>query len=161
MCRISSLGRSGAWLCLLGSILALVAFFLPYFGTPPFSLWEVLLRPLRPEAADIDAMVKAVLALHLLRLCASFIIRLTVLLGPHRWNLQSWYLTLSSSALACYSLIALVGLYGILFEAAMGNGSPADLLRWVNLGAWLIPLGLVLALVGGLLLKRKEAKAGG
>ena len=36
-----------------------------------------------------------------------------------------------------------------------------DALSLVNVGAWLIPLGLVLALIGGKLLEHRELEAGG
>lgn len=48
----AALARPGAWLCLLGSALALAGFFLPYFGAQPVSLWESILLFLRPEYVD-------------------------------------------------------------------------------------------------------------
>jgi hypothetical protein len=161
MRKVFSVSHLGSWLCLLGSALALVAFFLPYYGSVSGSLWDVLLLPIRQEVAETDIIAKAILALQMLLLLGVAALGCwVVILRTPRQNMILWYLGFTYVAIGCYLIIALFGLVLIQISAEMGSVSPTDLLRLVNIGAWLIPVGLILALWGGLLLRRTQSKAG-
>jgi len=158
----------GTWLCLLGSILALVGFFLPYYSAPPgsnyqsASLWYVLLLP---PVIPMDILIKVVPGLLLLLVLLSVVTVAGGLLSFRlvRWDIMSVYRTLTAMALACYLLVALGGLL-ILWvgeELAGGPFTFIDVLGVVGIGVWLMPAGLILALIGGMLLKRREIKEGG
>lgn len=161
----AALARPGAWLCLLGSTLALAGFFLPYFGTQPVSLWESILLSLRPEYIDAEALVAGFLIIQLLALIMSFLACLAVFLLPHQWNILPLYEMLTSFALGCYLLIVCCGLF-LLWVGAQIAGEPLTVdnlglaLGSVHIGAWLIPLGIVLALIGGKRLERRDLKTG-
>ena|ERR1051326_2810049 len=159
--------RPGEWLCMLGSTLALVASFLPYFGIPPVSLWQSILLSLRPEYASTEAIVTAFLTMQLLLLSMSFLACFATFLLPQQWNILPVYQMLSGLALGCYVCIACAGLFFLWVGAQIASEplTAADLglvLGLVHIGAWLVPAGLILALFGGgKLLKQREMKAGG
>lgn len=159
----AAFARPGAWLCLLGSALALTGFFLPYFGTQPVSLWESILLFLRPEYIDAQAIGAIFLGLQLLALITSFLACLVVFLLPRQWNILPLYLMLTSFALGCYLLIVCSSLFLLWVDAQIAS-EPLTVdnlglaLGSVHIGAWLIPLGLVLALIG---CKRQEARVMG
>lgn len=72
---------------------------------------------------------------------------------------------LTSFALACYLLIVCCGLFFLWVDAQIASEplTVNDLglvLGSIHIGAWLIPLGIVLALIGCKRLKREEARAG-
>ena len=159
----------GMWLCLLGSTLALVGFFLPYYVSPPgsgyqtASLWYVLLLPIRQEVAGDDMLAKVIPGLLLLFLLNGVIVAGWLLFfRPVRWVSMSFYRTLTWMALVCYLLVALGFLLWLWVgeEIAGGPFTFLDVLGVVGIGVWLIPAGLILALIDGVLLKRREGKAG-
>jgi hypothetical protein len=159
----------GTWLCLLGSTLALIGFFLPYYSAPPgssyqsASLWYVLLLPIRQEVAGTDLLVKVIPGLLLLSLLSGVIVAGWLLFfRPVRWASMSFYRTLTGMALVCYLIVALGFLLWLWVgeEIAGGPFTFLDVLGVVGIGVWFIPAGLLLALIGGVLLERREGKAG-
>jgi hypothetical protein len=175
MWRIPFLARLGGWLCLLGSVLALVAFFLPYWSSPPESLWHILVSvflyyflPFLPFQQpnmlfDIIAVNAAALLLllpgNVLMVCAA------LLSGSDQRGSLPTYLKLPGLTLLGYIVVSLLTFSVAWLDAQDANQSTKgfafiDTLTRLGIGAWLIPIGLLLALLGGILLMQKENKAG-
>ena len=161
--------RPGAWLCLLGSILALVAFFLPSVTYAPGSLEDCLTscdldRIFPSYSFQVEPIPCGVGALLLLLLGVAVLAFLLLFLRSHREKSTLIYLRLTTLTLMYYLGIALITLFGAWVgdEIASPTGVDfMDVLSWVGIGPWLILAGLLLALIGGVLLKWREGKAGG
>ena len=163
----SALARPGAWLGLLGSALALVAFFfLPYANPPPGSiippgsLWDVfVLMVFQHHNMGFSLVMLSAGVILLLLLSNAGLAILALFPYPPRWKIKTIYLWLTILTLIYYLFAVLSDLFGYWFETELSSGPYYNTLSLVNIGAWLIPLGLVLALVGGILLERRELKA--
>lgn len=169
MWRISSMARPGTWLCLVGSILALVAFFLPSVTYAPGSLEDCLTscdldRIFPSYSFQVEPVPWGVGALLLLLLGIAVLAFLMLFLRSHREKSTLIYLRLTILSLMYYLGTALITLSfaWVGEEIASPTGVDfIDVLSWVGIGAWLILAGLLLALIGGVLLKRREGKTGG
>ena len=167
MWRNPSLARPGVWFCLLGSVLALVAFFLPSVTYAPGSLEDCLTscdldRIFPSYSSQVEPVPWGVGALLLLLLGVAVWAFLMLFLRSHREKSLLIYLRLTTLTLMYYLGTALI----TLFSAWVGEeiASPTgvdftDVFSWVGIGAWLILAGLLLALIGAILLKRRENKA--
>lgn len=170
MWRTLILARLGGWICLLGSVLSLVAFFLPYRGSPPESLGHILMRVYlsvfsnQPThtlygmtAVNAGAMV-VVLPGNVFMACAA------LLSGSYQRGSLPTALKFPGLTLLCYFVVSLIT-FSVAWLDAQDANQPAkalafiDTLTKLSIGAWLIPLGLLLALLGGMLVWRGERKA--
>lgn len=151
----AALSRPGAWLCLLGSIFALIAFFLPAFGPalagfPLGSLWDFLLFLMRQ--ATIIGLVLLLLLVSLVSLVV------LAFLAVFSGRFIRWYGGLAFFLTIIYLIVAsLIGLF--LVMAAMEEASVAEVLGWVHVGTWLLPTGLIMTLSGCHLLWGPKRKA--
>jgi hypothetical protein len=155
MWRIPSLARPDAWLCLLGSVLAFAAFFLPFYGSPPVNYWDVLLFWIGEQ----DGIAALVLGLLLLTLSGMIVSScLIVCFNPTRWGILPKYLAFTGLAWL-YLIIALLLVFLTLVKAAeLYSISLPAMRRLVNLSICIMPGGLLLALRGGILLYRKNRR---
>jgi len=172
MWKAAALARSGEWLCLLGSILALVAFFLPYDNPlpgsiiPPGSLWDyftLMVFDHHPMGFRLVALSAGLIPLLLLSIVV--LAALALFLGSLRRKNLTLYRRLTTATLLYYLFAALSDLFNYWFQATLAGGLPISdpelaTLNLINIGALLIPVGLGLSLIGGKLLKRREMKAG-
>lgn len=168
--RKAALARPGAWLSLLGSFLALIAFFfLPYDNPPPGSiipsgsLWDVLVLMVFQHHNMGFSLVMLSAGVILLLLFGCTVLAVLALFPcPSRWKIKTIYLWLTTLTLIYYLFAALSDLFNYWVQATIAALPPDDsgkeTLSLVGIGVWLIPLSLVLALMGGKLLKRQELK---
>jgi hypothetical protein len=155
----------------VGSILALVAFFQPYWNPPsgsiipPGSLWDyVVLMVFQHHYLGASLVAVSAGLLLLLLLGMVVLAFLALFLRSSRWQVRTHFLRLTTLTLIFYLFAALSDLFSYWFlgtlSAYPGDDSNKETLSLINIGAWLIPLGLLLALIGDVLLKRREGKAG-
>lgn len=166
MWRVPALARTGEWLCLLGSFLALVAFFLPYYTLPPEkgipsrSLWDIFILLVSQTFSTGNPLPLFIGALLLLLLCDAVLALLVLVLRSPQRKLTTLALSLSNLTLMYYLFAAGIALIGAWVDEELADTSPngvslLNILSLANIGAWLMLAGLVLAFVGGILLKFK------
>jgi hypothetical protein len=154
----SSLAQPAVWLCLLGSALALVSFFLPFFGPSAGSLWGALLDSLRPEYVSFEVLLIIWLGLLLLLLSVGMLASWVICFWPLKWDMLGVYLASTGMALFWYVITALVANY-FAWVLTASYGEPfTDFFSQLKIGVLLMPVGLILALRGGNLLDRKKPK---
>jgi len=158
MWRIPTLARPEVWLCLLGSLLALVAFFLPHYNPLPGSLSHgpVLLVSSQPSVG-VGLVVFLAIGTLLLLLGIVVLAILALFLRSPRWNITETYLSLTIATLMYYFVAAPVAIFFDWLGALISGTLPIAL----GIGVWLLPVGLLLALVGGILLERRQTRASG
>lgn len=177
MWRIAPLIRPGAWFCLLGSVLALVAFFLPFYNSlpgsslPSASLGDcltscVLLDRLFQESnTGFGVVALSAWALFLLLLSIMVLAVLALFLRSSRWNIAAIYLRLTILTLVGYLLVALWTLFytwvGIYIASTAAENPDQETLSLIGIGSLLIPVGLLLAFWGGVLLRRSPTERQG
>jgi hypothetical protein len=73
------------------------------------------------------------------------------------------YLLLTRCTLIVYLIAAAFILFSAWVDVGISDGAPSatEVLGWIGIGVWLILAGLVLAHIGGILLKRQETRAVG
>src|SRR5215469_16094332 len=137
--------RPGVWCCLLGSALALVAYFLPYYGPPPGSLWELLRLYWSESNTSSGPIWLSVFLGSFLLLLVGLVVLAFLEVWPRlsSWEMTRWYRRLSILALISSAAITLVGLFSFWFASILGGG-----FLQVTLGGWLLPVGLIRALLG-------------
>lgn len=156
----AALTRPDAWLSLLGSALALVAFFLPYYSAPTVSLLQTGSLGDCLDACTLDLLFESsstpfgpvpwgARILLLLLLCISALALLALFLRPPQWKSRHIYLHLTALTLIWYLGVALLTFFsswvGITIASTPTDDPNKETLSLVNIGAWLIPLGLLLA----------------
>lgn len=162
-----TLSRQGSLLCLVGNLIALVALFLPYYSPPPESLWYVfILLAFQQPNKLYDWFPWIVGVLLLLVLTNGFLTVLALFPGSRQRKIRTISLNLTIVVLLYYLGAALFTLLFFWVGEEIANTSPKgvtiiDTLSFANIGAWLIPGGLFLALVGCILLQRSEYKSTG
>jgi hypothetical protein len=168
----AALARPGAWPSLLGSFLTLIAFFfLPYANPPPGSiippgsLWHAfILMVFQHHNMGFSLVMWSAGVILLLLFSSAGLAILALFLYPPRWKIKTIYLWLTTLTLIYYLFAALSDLFNYWFQATLAGGLPISnpelaTLNLINIGALLIPVGLLLALAGGILLERRELKA--
>ena len=173
MWRTPLLARLGGWLCLLGSVLALVAFFLPYWSSPPESLGQIFMSVslyyslpfLHFQQPNTLFDVIAVNALQMLLMLPGNVLMVcaALLLGSGQRGRLPNYLYVPGLTLLCY-LVASLLTFSIAWQNAnqfINENALSDIRTQLSIGAWLIPIGLLLTLLGGIPLWRGEMKASG
>ena len=155
MSRAVTIARLGAWCALMGSALALVAFFLPAYGPPPGSLWDFLVRLVLNLDQGSGVLVVLVGALLLVLLSIAVLAALAACLRPPPRALIHWYWGLTLLTLSVYPTATLGILFFIAVDAAIGESYIGDYVGPVNIGTWLLPLGLGLVLLGSILLEKR------
>jgi hypothetical protein len=154
MRKVPPLSGPGAIFCLLGSTLALSAYFLPYSGSPKTSLWDQLLMVMHLNLRGQDGLLSLVL-LPLLPLIAAFAFW-AVFFRPPSWNILAVYLTLTLLSLLFSMGQALLALFDAYVSAELSNSPQFSMV--VDIGVWLLPVGLLMSLLGGIF---REPKASG
>ena len=118
MWKMPSLTHPSTWLCLLGSALALIGFFLPYYTPPPesplppASLGNCLiscggLELLFQHSTGFGAVALGAGALLLVLLGIAALAGLALFLRSPRWNTTETYQSLTSITLVVYLFICL------------------------------------------------------
>ena len=166
--------RPGAWFCLMGSVLALVAFFLPFYKSlpgsslPPASLGDCLTscvaldRLFQESNTGFGVVALSAWALLLLLFSIMVLAVLALFLRSSRWNVAAIYLRLTILTLIGYLLVALWTLFstwiGIYIASTAAENPDQETLSLIGIGSLLIPVGLLLAFWGGMLLDRPAAE---
>ena len=151
------LSRPGAWLCLLGSTLALVAFFLPAYGPASGSMWDMLLQ----QSFRGNTLILVGLGVLLFLLSGTVLACWAMLFGSPEWDAMGLYLTFTRSALVYYLIMTLfIALFVLWFslelDGEIGDITLEGILSLVDIGAWLMAIGLILSLIGGIRLERES-----
>lgn len=145
MRKAPPLSGPGAACCLLGCTLTLVAYFLPYYGAPPASLWDMLFHLLQGDLRGPFELLSLLLPL---LLSIAGLGCWAVFFRPPRWDLVAWYLHLTILTLICASIAALWTLGLDYVSAALAN--PPQWLYLGGIGTWFLPGGLLMAFLGGI-----------
>lgn len=146
--------RPGVWLCLLGSALALVAFFVPYFGPPPGSLWDIMLLYWTGPEEELARLIWLSVPLGVFLLLLMGMMGLAFLAfwpRPLKWAVPRWYRRCTILVLVYYMVITLVSFLVYWLAGLLGG----DFLQ-ISIGGWLLPLGLLLALIGSILVPARQ-----
>ncbi len=166
MWKILSTAHSSVWLCLLGSGLSLIAFFfLPYATSTSETLGECLTscaldRGYPSYSFRFQPVPWGIGTLLLLLLGIIVLAFLALPLRSLRWKSTTLYLRLTSIALSYYlgAVIITISFGWVIVTTSSDGGTLLDLLSSLGIGAWLVPAGLSLALLGGIFLKRWETQ---
>lgn len=169
MWKTPFLARLGGWLCLLGSVLALVAFFLPYWSSPPESLGHILMRVFlsvflnQPTHMFFGMTAVNAGAMMVLLPGSVFMACAALLSGSYQRGGLPTYLKTPALTLVCYLVVSLLT-FSVAWLDVQDANQPAkgiaftDTLTKLGIGAWLIPIGLLLALLGGILVWQEKSR---
>lgn len=160
--------RWGAWLSLLGSVLALIGFFfLPYTAYAQESLGDCFtscaLDQLFPSYSfSFQPVPWGNGALLLLLLSIAVLALLALFLRSPRWNISALFVRLTCLTLFFYvfSTLALLLSYwvALTISATGTEDTQQETLHATSSGVWLILAGLLLAFIGWLLSDRPKTK---
>ena len=154
---------AGRLSCLLGSALALGAFFLPTFGGPDGSGWQAMLIGLgfSGQERDVFVLTFALLAVgYLLGVASLLLLTLWITFRPPDRIILTCCFAITVAALSIY-----VGILGLVISITLFllvlihfRDAFSFLFIMFHIGALLIPVGLTLVLLGIRRLRRANAR---